>query len=216
MSKMIYRTMEKLIDMPAVFLLVTVLVFLAVVAALAAGSYVLACSMSKRTEMNGFMRVGVSLNRWIENKTEGIPLEYGAFWISMEDIPEGDSEKTRKTRLAPPLDWMGRMLPRHYAVSALAWRFLKAYQGAGLGDDPSAKLLQQLLEDADFCADLGQCCQLSAKTGLTVTGARESRKHAQGNQVSVYCQIDQEFLNCAVKTICVTLEYRNQKEDRPC
>lgn len=209
MSKMIFATMEKLIDVPAAFLLVTVLVFLAVVAAIAAVSYSVACTQSKKTEMGGIMQVGVCLNRWLDDsKCKDITtLDFGKFWVSMKD-PDMVSGK----RLNPELNWKERAFSRKYDVSILLRRFLAAYKSAGLADDPSAGLLERLLNDEKFCSAMGKCSYRSDKKGLMVVDAYASKKEANRNRVSVYYAIDgsayASATGCDAQTICVTLEYR--------
>lgn len=210
-TTMIRATMEKLIDIPVAFLLVTILVFFVFIVVIGAIVYFISCGNSKGTEMTGIMRVGVKLNAWYDSdKCKGtVPLDYGTFWISMKD-----PDTLMGKRLDGKLDWKEKAFPRRYEVSLLLKRFLTAYEGAELGDDPSAELLKQLLDKESFCLELGKCSYKSGKKGLTVTGAYAYKKE-NGDKAVIYHELSDTdtaaFLNetgCAAKTICVTLDYR--------
>lgn len=211
---MVRATMEKVIDMPIVFLLATVMTFLVVIAIIAAIGYAIACAESKKTEMTGIMRVGVELNSWHDDSRckNTTVLHYGEFWISMKD-PVALTEN----RLDAKLNWKEKAFCRQYEVSLLLQRFLMAYHGAGFVDDPSAQLLDCLLKKESFCRALGKCSYKNDKKGLAVTDAFAYKKHPNGKKVSVYNygEIDGEAAKafgdatgCAVETICITLEYQ--------
>lgn len=204
--------MEKIIDMPVVFLLLTVLVFGIMVVCIAAAAYLIACARSKRTEMAGIMRVGVELNSWCgeakDDPCQGtVRLRYGEFWVSMKD-----PDNVKENRLDKKLDWKEQAFCRKYAVSLLLERFTSAYEGAGFQDDPSAKLLTRLLKQEGFCRALGKCRYQNAKKGLTVTDASVWKQGSDKKIVSVCQEIDgtafYEATGCEARTICVTLEYR--------
>lgn len=213
--------MEKIVEKRFLFLLLTLLVFAVVMAAIVAISYYVACAKSKGTEMTGIMRVSVSLNRWPDaDRYEGVqPLHMGDFWISMKDpvnvnIPEKD-------RLDRKRFWNEKPLRYRYPVSQLLYRFLVAYKGAGFGEDASAKLLSGLLEKEKFCKSLGYCSYYNGEKGLCIADDANFDKQANKDKVVVYQQLDiadfettklcddfgTETL-CDAKTICIALEYR--------
>jgi len=229
----IRATMEKVIDMPMTFLLVTVLVFCAVIAIIGVIIYVVACAKSKQTEMTGIMRVGVELNTWLDDsQCKGMTaLKYGDFWISMIDPAAGTGN-----RLNGKLNWKEKALYRQYPVSIFLERFLAAYKSAGLIEDPSAKLLESLLKQERFCKALGKCSYVAQlweglleqksfgralgklkfiknRMGLSVTDSFAYKKEPdKKNKISVYCKIDggtfRAETGCDAETICVTLEYQ--------
>ena len=210
-TTMLWATMEELIDIPVAFLLVTVLVFLVIIAVIGAIVYAISCRSSKGTEMTGIMRVGVTLNAWFDSDKckDTVPLDYGTFWISMKD-----PDTLMGKRLDAKLDWKEKAFPRRYEVSLLLKRFLTAYEGAELGADPSAELLKRLLDKESFCLELGKCSYKNAKKGLAVTGASACKRENKG-KAAVYHEITDTdaaaFLaetGCEAKTIRVTLEYR--------
>ena len=204
--------MEKIIDMPVVFLLLTVLVFGIMVVCIATAAYFIACARSKSTEMTGIMRVGVELNSWCGKEKEDpcqdtVRLDYGKFWVSMKD-PANEV----KNRLDKNLDWKEQAFCRQYEVRILLSRFLAAYKKAGFHADPSADLLEGLLEQENFCRALGKCSYQNAKKGLTVTGNSAWKQDPNKRKVSVCQKIDgtafYEATGCEARTICVTLEYQ--------
>lgn len=205
---MVRVTMEKIIDMPLVFLLVTVLLFCIVVAIIGTIVYFIACAQSKKTEMTGIMHVGVELNSWYDDSRckDAVALQLGDFWVGMKD-PVSVTEN----RLDKKLDWKEQAFCRQYAVSLLLARFLAAYKSAGFAEDPSAQLLERLLEQERFCRSLGKCTFKNTKKGLAVTDSFACKKHPSKEKVYVYQEIDgtafRDATGCAVETICVTLEY---------
>ena len=121
MSTMTIRmTMEKIIDMPIIFVLVTVILFLVVVAVITAVGYTIACAQSKKTEMTGIMRVGVTLNDWYDASQykDVSVLHYGDFWIGMKDPETVDGE-----RLDAALNWKEKAFCRQYKVCLMLKRF---------------------------------------------------------------------------------------------
>lgn len=210
-TTMIRATMEKVIDMPVVFLLVTIMVFCVAIAVIGAIVYAVACAYNKDTEMTGIMRVGVKLNTWYDDsrRKDTTALDYGDFWISMKD-----PDTVLENRLDAKLNWKEKAFSRQYEVSLILNRFLAAYEGAGFGDDPSAILLKGLLKKESFCRALGKCSCRNTKKGLVVSDSYACKKES-GNKVSVFHEIDSSDGNafhaatgCAAETICVTLEYQ--------
>lgn len=206
---MIRVTMEKIIEIPILFLLVTMLCFLAVMAIIAAISYVVACARSKRTEMTGIIKVRVALNEWSDNTLvkDLDSLKLGEFWFSMKDPIH-----VTENRLDRTLTWYEKAFCRQYDVSLFLKRFLVAYEKAGFAEDASAKLLKALAENDRFCMELGKCRYLSRKKGLLVKDASVFTKGTEKEKVSVYHEIaDNEFAaetGCDVRSIGITLEYR--------
>mgnify|MGYP004605391991 FL=1 len=210
----IRMSMEKIIDPPASFLLLTFAMYLLVDVLIAAICYAIACMWSQKTEMTGTVRVGLFLNNWFE---EGIlqdapEMGYGSFCIPMG--PAGVDGKMRTG-----LTWKEKAMFRRYRVSAILERYLIALKAAGLGADPSAKLLEELLQRDAFCDALGSFCFRSSKKGLTVIDAPDVRRGTDRKKVCVYCKLDGgsfetakiSFTNateCSVQTICVSLEYQ--------
>lgn len=211
----IERMMLKIIDKPAVFLLVTIGVFLVLVSVAAIIYYIFACAWNKQTDMTGTIEVGVSLNLWYEDSPErGEPvLHYGKFRINMKE-----PSSTAGTRLNGPRNWKEKMVCRQYDVSLLVDRFLKKYKAAGLSADPSARMLGELLDREEFCRALGSCFRRSASRGLQASGSISQKGSA--DQVKVYCNLNTSVYGaitskytaetgCPVQSVCVMLNYQN-------
>ena len=211
----IRRTMETIIDKPATFLFLTVGVYLIVLALIAMAGYVIACTQNAKTEMTGTMRVGVSLNTWFESGLlqDGFEMEYGSFWIPMKQPTGADGQAPAE------LNWKKKAVCRRYKVSTMLRRYLTAFKSAGLGEDPSARLLEELLGKDAFCDALGDFCFRSSKRGLTVAGTPDAKRGSDKKKVRVYCKLDgsafeaaknayRNATECDVQTICVSLEYQ--------
>lgn len=98
-------------------------------------------------------------------------------------------------------------------------RYLTAFKAAGLGEDPSARLLEELLGKETFCDALGDFCYRSSKRGLIVTGTPDAKRGSDKKKARVYCKLDgssfdvatnayKNATDCDVQTICVSLEYQ--------
>lgn len=213
--------MEKIVEMRLVFLLLALLVFAVVLAVLAVVSYYVACTICKRTEMTGLMRVSVTLNGWPDDThcKDARRLHLGDFWFSMKDPVNANLEKNE--RLDRKRTWNEKPLFRRYPVSLLLSRFLEGYRAAGFAEDASAKLLAGLLGKEKFCKSLGYCSYYSGKKGLCIADAWVSRKDSNKNRAVVYQQLvgtdfdtaafSAAFVEetmAAAETICITLEYR--------
>ncbi|HBK26504.1 MAG TPA: hypothetical protein DDY90_07295 [Clostridiales bacterium] len=211
----IRRTMETIIDKPVTFLFLTVGVYLIVLALIAVAGYVIACTQNAKTEMTGTMRVGISLNMWFESGLlqDGVEMEYGSLWIPMKQPTGADG-------LAPAeLNWKEKAACRRYKVSTMLRRYLTAFKATGLCEDPSARLLEKLLEKDAFCDALGSFCFRGSKSGLTVVGTPDAKRGSDKKKVRVYCKLDgsafeavktayRNATECDVQTICVSLEYQ--------
>ena len=170
----IRMTMEKIIDKPVTFLLLTIGIYLIVLALIAVVGYVIACTRNAKTEMTGVMRVSITLNTWFESGLlqDAVEMDYGSIWIPMKQPAGADGQ------VLTELNWKEKAICRRYKVSTMLRRYLTAFKAAGLGEDPSARLLEELLGKETFCDALGDFCYRSSKRGLIVTGTPDAKRAA--------------------------------------
>lgn len=172
------------------------------------------CARYKGTEMNGFVRVRVTLNEWPENPPENAPprMDYGAILINMHD-----PATIQALRLDPQLSWKQKAECREYEVLRLLERYSKTMDNSSLHDDPGVVLLRQMLE-GNHCTGMGRIRRLNAKKGLEIRASSEKKRDKESNnRLMVYKQIPeilcQEYYastECEVRNLCVTLEYLAQ------
>lgn len=157
------KVIETYEGQPKIILLFAATIFFAIILIGAVVTYLIACAINRKTELGGFMRIGVCVDIDAGNTQENhvTKLEYGSFWVSMRD-PDG----IRKGRLNPHINWLKRAYCRQYSVAVLLQRFCTAFESAKLGGDTSCALLRKLLEDEDFCEGLGTVSRKNGKTGL--------------------------------------------------
>lgn len=211
----IRMTMEKIIDKPVTFLLLTIGIYLIVLALIAVVGYVIACTRNAKTEMTGVMRVSITLNTWFESGLlqDAVEMDYGSIWIPMKQPAGADGQ------VLTELNWKEKAICRRYKVSTMLRRYLTAFKAAGLGEDPSARLLEELLGKETFCDALGDFCYRSRKRGLIVTGTPDAKRGSDKKKARVYCKLDgssfdvatnayKNATDCDVQTICVSLEYQ--------
>lgn len=196
----IRATMEKVVDMPALFLLLTLLVFAILGLLVGVVVYFVACGKNKGTEMNGIMRVTVERCRLAANGSGEVEstVRFGTFGISMKD-----PQSVRGQRLDESPNWKRKPFCREYPVGLLLNRFLWAYQGAGLGEDSSAKELEALADSESFCRNLGKCRYRNRRKGLMVSDAQWQPVGNTRNKVRIRAKT-----NSQTEYLYMTLEYQ--------
>ena len=176
--------------------------------------YLISCARYKGTEMNGLIRVRVTLNEWPETPLGQVPprMDFGEILISMHD-----PVTVQAHRLDPELNRKQKAECREYEVVRLLERFSKTMDNSSLHDDPGVILLRQML-DGNHCGGMGRIRRLSAKKGLEIRASSEKKRDKESNnRLMVYKQIPemlcQEYFKntgCEAQNICVTLEYLAQ------
>ena len=174
-------------------------------------SHMIACAKYKRTEMNGMIRVGITLNDWPENPPANAAprLSYGTVLINMHD-----PATVRKGRLDPALNWREKASCREYEVIRLLERYCSTMENSCLQFDPGVLLLQRMLA-GNHCTGLGRICVPSVRKGLEIRATTEKKQDKKNkNRLMVYKAIPdmlaQEFCNftqCEAQNLCITLEY---------